>query len=119
MRVPGALSGHMALVLAQEGAPPDNSKAAGGRPRKRAFAVLLARDPNRCRAKPVKRHVTVVFLQEIEEPLVLFPPHVEELDDDFVAPVSLFEPARDELADVITRQIAGHECRIDGRPKPL
>src|SRR5215207_4260842 len=61
--------------------------------------------------------LAVVLPEEVQELLVVGRLDVEQLADDLVVALRLFEALADHVADVLPRDLARHVQRIDRRPE--
>src|SRR5437868_7805696 len=67
----------------------------------------------------LERQLTVMLPKEVEETLVVFVPEVEHARDDLVVASRLLEPAPDDVADIVLRDLALHVQRVHRRPERL
>src|SRR5689334_3378702 len=61
--------------------------------------------------------LTIVLAQEVQELLVVARIHVEQLAHDLVVAAGLLQPFTDDVADVLTGDLALHVERIDRGPE--
>ena len=71
----------------------------------------------RDRAELLKSDVTMMLPKEVEEALVIPGRHVEQLDQQPIAPACLFQPLADERPEIVAGEISRHEGGVDRRPE--